>query len=114
MPPSQRLDSGAANSAGVFAALGDERRLRLVVSLCTDGPVSIATLASSSDVSRQAVTKHLNVLSRAGLVRGRRQGRERIYEVDPGQLQLARQYLEIISRDWDQALHRLKLLVEDE
>ena len=82
--------------------------------LCTDGPVSITSLASGSDISRQAVTKHLHVLARAGLVRGLRRGRERLYELDPKQLQQARQYLDMISREWDQALSRLKLLVEGE
>jgi DNA-binding transcriptional ArsR family regulator len=110
----KRLKSDAARSAPVFAALGDERRLRLVARLCREGPVSITSLASGSDVSRQAITKHLHVLARAGLVRGLRQGRERLYELDTQQLQQARQFLKIISREWDQALDRLKLLVEDE
>jgi DNA-binding transcriptional ArsR family regulator len=103
-----------ASSAPVFAALGDETRLRLVGRLCTDGPVSITRLASGSDISRQGVTKHLHVLARAGLVRASRQGRERLYEVDPKQLQQAREYLDKISRQWDQALSRLKLFVEGE
>jgi DNA-binding transcriptional ArsR family regulator len=110
----KRLKWGAARSAPVFAALGDERRLRLVARLCREGPVSITSLASGSDVSRQAITKHLHVLARAGLVRGLRQGRERLYELDTKQLRQARQYLKIISREWDQALGRLKLFVEGE
>ncbi len=108
----KRLKSGASSSAPIFAALGDERRLRLVARLCTDGPVSITRLTAGSDISRQAITKHLHVLTRAGLVHGLRQGRERLYELDPKQLEQARQYLEIISREWDQALSRLKLFVE--
>jgi DNA-binding transcriptional ArsR family regulator len=108
----KRLKSGAARSAPIFAALGDERRLRLVVRLCTEGPISITSLASGDDVSRQAITKHLHVLARAGLVRGLRQGRERLYELDTQQIRQARQYLKIISREWDQALDRLKVFVE--
>lgn len=108
------LKFGAASSAPVFAALGDERRLRLVARLCTDGPVSITNLAAGTDVSRQAITKHLQVLARAGLVKGIRQGREQLYEFDPKQLEQARHYLNIIWRQWDEALSRLKLLVEDE
>ncbi|MGA8028410.1 MAG: metalloregulator ArsR/SmtB family transcription factor [Bryobacteraceae bacterium] len=108
----KRLKSRASVSASIFAALGDERRLRLVGRLCTDGPVSITRLTSGSDISRQAVTKHLHVLARAGLVRGVRKGRERVYEFDGKQLQQARQYLDIVSRQWDEALSRLKLLVE--
>ncbi len=111
--PAKRLKAGVADSAAVFAALGDERRLSLVNRLCTDGPVSIAHLASGSDVSRQAIAKHLDVLARAGVVRGIRQGRERIYQVDARQVSQARQYLETITRQWDGALARLKLLVEE-
>lgn len=109
----KRLKAVAAASAPVFAALGDKRRLRLMIRLCTHGPVSITTLASGVDISRQAVTKHLHVLARAGLVRAVRQGRETIYEPEPKQLQEASQYLDNISREWDQALARLKLFVED-
>jgi DNA-binding transcriptional ArsR family regulator len=100
------------SSAAVFAALGDETRLRLVVRLGRDGPVSITRLTSESNISRQAISKHLNVLARAGLIRGVRQGRERLYELDPQQIQRARQYLDVISRQWDEALGRLKGLVE--
>lgn len=110
----KRLKSRAAKSAPVFAALGDERRLRLVARLCREGPVSITGLASGSDISRQAITKHLHVLARAGLVRDLRQGRERLYELDTEQLQQARRYLKMISREWDQALGRLKMFVESE
>ncbi len=110
----KRLKSGAASSATIFAALGDARRLRLVARLCTDGPASITRLAAGSDISRQAITKHLHVLTRAGLVHGLRRGRERLYELDPKQLEQARQYLETISRQWDQGLSRLKLFVEGE
>lgn len=110
----KRHKSRPAASAHVFAALGDERRLQLVARLCNDGPVSITALASDSDISRQATTKHLHVLARAGLVRSLRHGREQIYELEPKQLEEARGYLEAISRQWDDALHRLKLLAENE
>jgi DNA-binding transcriptional ArsR family regulator len=65
-------------------------------------------------VSRQAVKKHLDVLSRAGLVRGSRRGREHIWQLEPGRLADARLYLERISRQWDDALDRLKLFVEEQ
>lgn len=113
MQPARRK-SAADNSATVFAALGDKRRLRLITRLYRDGPASITALASGSEVSRQATTKHLHVLARAGLVRAIRQGRETIYEPDPAQLHEATRHLESISRQWDQALARLKHLVEDE
>ncbi len=100
------------DAAPLFAALGDETRLRLVARLSTGGPRSIARLAASSPVSRQAITKHLAVLSKAGLVRSRRRGRERIWALTPERLADARDYLDAISQEWDGALHRLKAFVE--
>ena len=109
----RRLKPGAARSVPLFAALGDETRLRLVSRLCTEGPVSITRLASDAAISRQAITKHLRVLARAGVVRGLRHGREQLYELDPHQLRQAREYLDIVSRQWDDALDRLKSSLED-
>jgi DNA-binding transcriptional ArsR family regulator len=96
----------------LFAALGDETRLRLLVRLSSGGPGSIARLSAKSAVSRQAITKHLKVLSGAGLVRGSRRGREQIWELEPRRLADAHAYLDQISRQWDQALDRLRRLVE--
>jgi len=99
-------------SAPVFAALGDETRLAIVARLCSGGPRSIAGLTEGSSVTRQAVTKHLHVLAAAGLVRGVRRGRERIWELEAGRLDEARKYLTEISKHWDGALERLRTLVE--
>lgn len=98
--------------APLFAALGDETRLGLLVRISADGPRSIARLSERSPVSRQAVTKHLEVLAEAGLVRGVRRGRERIWELEPVRLADAHTYLDRISAQWDDALGRLKRLVE--
>jgi DNA-binding transcriptional ArsR family regulator len=99
-------------SAPVFAALGDETRLRLVARLCQQGPLSISKLTAGSDVTRQAITKHLHVLADAGLIRGTRDGRESIWGLEPGSLEEARRYLDLISKRWDAALARLKTFVE--
>jgi DNA-binding transcriptional ArsR family regulator len=112
--PARKRKSGAARSAPIFAALGDERRLHLVTRVCAEGPVSITALAHGSDISRQATTKHLNVLARAGLVRAVRQGRERLYAFDPEPLQQARHYLDTVANQWDQALGRLTAMLEAE
>lgn len=64
-------------------------------------------------MSRQAVTKHLAVLEGAGLVRGWRQGRQKVWELEPEKLEVARAYLGVISRQWDEVLARLKAAVED-
>ena len=114
MQTKRQLSPGAARPAPVFAALGDETRLELVARLCTDGPVSITRLADGAEISRQAITKHLHVLAKAGLVRGLRQGREQVYELDTKQLERARAYLGIISRQWDDLLNRLKLAIEED
>jgi DNA-binding transcriptional ArsR family regulator len=101
------------DAAPLFAALGDETRLRILVRLSSSGPESTAGLCARSPVSRQAVTKHLGVLSEAGLVRSARRGRERIWELEPKRLAEAHAYLDRISRRWDGALDRLKALVEE-
>ena len=96
----------------VFAALGDETRLRLVALLCAGGALSIAQLTADTDITRQAVTKHLHVLAEAGLVRDVRQGRERLWEFEPSRLEEARRSLDAIAQQWDQALLRLKERLE--
>ena len=100
------------SSATLFAALGDETRLRLVSRLSRGGPTSAVRLTEGETVSRQAIAKHLRVLEGAGLVTGTREGRESVWELSPGRLEEARVYLELISRQWDDALGRLKDWVE--
>ncbi len=109
--PSAKAPAASA-AAPVFAALGDETRLRLVARLCKGGPQSIAGLAAGSDVTRQAITKHLQVLEEAGLARSSREGRERVWEFEPRRLEAVRRYLDAISKQWDDALDRLKAFVE--
>jgi len=100
-------------SATLFAALGDETRLSLVSRLCDGGPMSITGLTAGFPVSRQAITKHLRVMEQAGLVRSTRHGRESVWQMDRQRLEDARRYLDVISRQWDLALDRLRKLVED-
>jgi DNA-binding transcriptional ArsR family regulator len=106
--------AGLAGAATVFAALGDETRLRLVARLCTEGPLSIVDLSAGAAVTRQAVTKHLRALADAGLVRGRKgaRRRQRIWALERRRLEDASQYLDRISRQWDGALARLQAHVE--
>ena len=99
--------------AVVFAALGDETRLSVLSKLCDGRPQSIARLTAGTDLSRQAVTKHLRVLANAGVVRGVRRGREALFELKPQPIEDVRDYLDRISRQWDDALARLKKHVED-
>ncbi len=102
------------NSAALFAALGDETRLRLVARLSGEGPLSITRLTAGSSITRQAITKHLRVMERARLLHKTRRGRESLWQLDDGRLQEARLYLDRISKQWDDALGRLQRLVEDD
>ena len=108
------MRSKPKSSAHLFAALGDETRLRLVARLCDGGPMSIARLTEGSRVTRQAITKHLMVMKGSGLVRSKRRGRESVWQLDRRRIEDARLYLDMISRQWDEALLRLRELVEDE
>lgn len=104
--------SGLISYAPVFAALGDEARLRIVARLCDGGPLSIVRLTEGADISRQAITKHLSALEKVGLLRSCRTGRERIWELQTRRLTDARRYLNQISEQWDDRLQRLRAFVE--
>ncbi len=104
--------SALRNSAPIFAALGDETRLRLIAVLCAGGAMSIAQLTFGTEITRQAVTKHLQVLADAGLVHDVKVGRERQWEFEPTQLEEARRSLDVIAQQWDHALNKLKMAVE--
>ena len=99
--------------ASVFAALGDKRRLSLVAKLCRGKPRSISQLTEGSHLTRQAITKHLRVLESAGVVRSVRRGRECLFEFKPEPVEEIREYLDLVSAEWDQALGRLKSYIED-
>jgi DNA-binding transcriptional ArsR family regulator len=104
---------GVPAAASVFAALGDQTRLSLVAKLCRGQPSSISQLTEGTRLSRQAITKHLRVLERAGIVRSLRSGRENLFEFDPKPIESIKDYLDLVSAQWDQALGRLKSFVED-
>jgi DNA-binding transcriptional ArsR family regulator len=100
-------------AAAVFAALGDQTRLALLNRLSVEGPLSITHLTEGSGVTRQAITRHLDVLQSAGLAQSRREGRERVWELDAHRLHAARRSLEQISAHWDHALERFRKMVEE-
>src|SRR5580698_9245133 len=103
MSPKTRSDVIVRRQAPVFAALGDETRLSLVAKLSSGRPRSISQLSEDSRLTRQAITKHLRTLERAGIVRGVRNGRESLFEFDPRPIDEMKQYLDEVSRQWDQA-----------
>src|SRR5690349_5813356 len=94
----------APSSAPVFAALGDETRLRLVTRLCAEGPLSITKLTAGFPITRQAITKHLRVMEDAGLVRRSQHGRESVWQLEQKRLADARRHLQAISAQWDETL----------
>jgi len=98
--------------ARVFAALGDPTRLQLVAVLCAGGALSIVQLTANTNISRQAVTKHLQVLSDAGVARDTKSGRQRLWQLDPARVEEAKRTLEVIGRRWEITLGRLKAFAE--
>jgi DNA-binding transcriptional ArsR family regulator len=98
--------------APLFAALGDETRLSLVAKLCRGRPYSISQLTKGSKLTRQAITKHLRALESVGIVHSVRAGRESLFEFDPQPIEGVKEYLDLVSEQWDQALARLKAFVE--
>jgi DNA-binding transcriptional ArsR family regulator len=108
-----RKQAEAAERAPLFAALGDPTRLLLIGRLADGRPRSITSLTGGSTLSRQAITKHLRVLERAGMVRSSHAGRESLFRFDPEPLTGMREYLDSVSRHWDEALARLKTFVEE-
>lgn len=74
--------------------------------------MSISRLAAGSGITRQGITKHLRVLAGAGLVRSARRGKESLWRLERNRLEEARRSLDLISRQWDQSLDKLKVFVE--
>lgn len=107
------MPDNPAQRAAIFAALGDQTRLAMLARLSSGVPHSITRLTEGTDLTRQAVTKHLRVLEDAGMVRSTRHGRESLFEFDPAPLARARDYLGEISTQWDNTLARLKSFVEN-
>jgi DNA-binding transcriptional ArsR family regulator len=103
----------AHDTAPMFAALGDPTRLQLLMRLAASGPESIARMSEKSAVTRQAVAKHLRVLADAGFVADERRGRERVWRLRPQRLRDVRTQLDRLSRQWDDALERLRAFVEE-
>jgi DNA-binding transcriptional ArsR family regulator len=113
MSPRPHSNAAVKRQALVFAALGDQTRLLLVSRLSDGQPHSISQLTRGSTLTRQAITKHLRVLEGAGMVRCTRAGRESLFEFNPRPIDEIEEYLDFVSRQWDQALSRLKSFVED-
>jgi len=108
--PETQIDAPSA----LFSALGDPTRLRLVIRLSRGDSLSVTELASGTKMTRQAVTRHLHVLAGAGVATATRRGREQHWSLDQRQLAQARIFLDRVCQQWDDALARLKVAVEEE
>ena len=108
----KRITAKPKAKARVFAALGDKTRLALVARLCSGEPSSISQLAEDSKLTRQAITKHLGVLERAGIVSSIQSGRERLFRFESEPLDDLQQYLTSVSKQWNQTQDRRKSRTE--
>ena len=97
---------------GVFTALADPTRRRLLDVLAAHGEATATMLAGELPVSRQAVVKYLAVLDSAGLVRGHRAGREVRYAVSSERLDATARWLAARAAEWDRRLITIKRLAE--
>jgi DNA-binding transcriptional ArsR family regulator len=91
----------------VFAALADPTRRQVVRSLSEQPGLTASSLAGELPMTRQAVTKHLAALDRAGLVEGHREGREMRYSLTPAPLTDAMRWMDEVGAEWDARLARL-------
>ncbi|WP_116209591.1 ArsR/SmtB family transcription factor [Streptomyces olivoreticuli] len=110
MTDEHRDATEAVNS--VFAALADPTRRQLLDLLAAQGEATATTLAEELPVSRQAVVKHLAVLDAAGLVSGRKVGREVRYAVRPASLDATARWMAALASDWDRRLANIKRAAE--
>jgi ArsR family transcriptional regulator, cadmium/lead-responsive transcriptional repressor len=107
------VTTAAAVDEELWAAVGDPSRRRVLDALLARGTATPTALADDLPLTRQAVTKHLAVLDRAGLVTGRRQGREVRFAVDPARLDEATRALTEVAHRWDRRLLAIKRIAEE-
>ena len=96
----------------LWSAVGDPTRRRMLDQLLSDGVGTATSLSEHLPVTRQAVTKHLVVLDRVGLVHATAAGRERQFRVDEDQLARAVAQLADVGAAWDSRLRRIKRIAE--
>jgi DNA-binding transcriptional ArsR family regulator len=106
------IAAAVAEDDGLWAAVADPTRRRVLDALLEHGEATTTTLAAEMPVTRQAVAKHLAVLDRVGLVAGRRRGREVRYTVRPERLDDAAEAMARVAAQWDRRLARIKQIAE--
>jgi DNA-binding transcriptional ArsR family regulator len=96
----------------LWSAIADPSRRQVLDLVVSNGAVSASWLAGRVPFSRQAVSKHLVVLERAGLISRRKQGREVLYQVQAARLDQATRAMTDLAAQWDQRLATIKRLAE--
>jgi DNA-binding transcriptional ArsR family regulator len=96
----------------LWSAIAEPTRRRVLDVLLDHGEATATAVAGELPVTRQAVTKHLVVLDRAGLVEGRREGREVRYSVRPQRLAAATRSMAQVAAEWDERLSAIKRIAE--
>ena len=98
-----------AVAEAVFTALADPTRRAILAALAADGPATATDLALRLPITRQAIAKHLALLTEAGLVAAEPGERRRVrYRLRSAPMQVAQQFLAAMARDWDRQLDALK------
>ena len=97
----------------IFSAVADPTRRTILERLRSHGPLSIKQLSEPLPMSRQAVTKHLDILIGSGLVEVRRMGRERLHFLNPAPLHEVEDWLRPYADAWDRRLERLQQHLEE-
>ena len=97
-----------AIAEAVFTALADPTRRTILAALAADGPATATDLALRLPITRQAIAKHLALLTEAGLVAAEPGERRRVrYRLRSAPMQVAQQFLAAMARDWDRQLDAL-------
>lgn len=93
----------------VFVALADPTRRAILAALATDGPSTVTDLAGRLPITRQAITKHLTLLTEAGLVVPQPGERRRVrFRLQTAPVRIAQQFLAALAHDWDDRLDVLQ------
>lgn len=98
----------------VFNALGDPTRRDIINTLTTQGAKTATQISETMQITRQGVSKHLNILADAGLITSEKQGRELYYSLTPQPLNQATRWIQSIEEKWDKRLSALREFVEQD
>ncbi len=102
----------AATTTDVFNAIAEPRRRQIVDLLARRGALAVGVLVAAMGLPQPAVSKHLNVLRTVGVVSVTKQGRQRVYELQAGELKPVHDWVKAYERFWSHQLDRIKQRAE--